>query len=693
LVNAIIQVTGLAGKHPVLTAARGSDIFGSVSHHAQGDGGVGTGISSRPPSVALHLPVLAGLFLVVGFAFVYLSTLDDGLRPGELQGGDLITHQYAQVQGRPSNAPGYPLYTMGGWVWYRLGRLALGPGHNPIQILSSYSTVWALLSLWLLYNLILEGVRTDFGNVSGAGWPIAASVTAFYGLTYFFWYYAVTTEQYTSSVAWTLAVLWLAFRWERTRRQSHLLWIALLVGVGLAHQVTVLLLVPPILWFILSGDLELLRRPRLIMIVLGLVLLPLLSYAYVYARGAAHPEWRGVGEAMNSWQWFWSFISTRQGRGELTWSLAPFLTSEFPSLIWREMTVPGLFAGLFGLAALGRRRAVLCYASLGLYLAFCWIDRLGNWYQVIMPAYAVLALGIGVGAAWLWRRVLRPSGETNPPGERRASARLSSILRPIFVVALLVLVLYRGITSYPRADASNRPDDTGLAPGWAIVADNPPEGTAVLGTTPEALALNYLTEIWDVRPDLRTVTSTQARHVLEAGTPLLAVTESALPLVPAEVSANAHYSAFGRTLAGVTANPNRRLLLDTETPSWQNWTSDFGTDLRLIGGQVVPNPATGETVALLAWEALVRPAEDWSVSVRLTQGGAEIAQVDHQNPVAGAYPTSRWSPGEIVGDAYPFILPAGAVPRGLDIVLYHRQPDGSFVNLGIAHLPLLAPAR
>ena len=47
-------------------------------------------------------------------------TLDDGLRPGELEGGDLITHQYAQVQGRPSNAPGYPLYTMGGWLWFRL---------------------------------------------------------------------------------------------------------------------------------------------------------------------------------------------------------------------------------------------------------------------------------------------------------------------------------------------------------------------------------------------------------------------------------------------------------------------------------------------------------------------------------------------------------------------------------------------
>ena len=149
---------------------------------------------------------IAGLILIVFFAGLYLLTLDDGLRPGELEGGDLITHQYAQVQGRPSNAPGYPLYTMGGWLWFRAGRALLGLSHNPVQILSGYSTLWALVALALLYSLCLQ--------VTGRNWPVAVLATAFLGLTYFFWYYAVTTEQYTSSVAWTLAVVLLAFGWE-----------------------------------------------------------------------------------------------------------------------------------------------------------------------------------------------------------------------------------------------------------------------------------------------------------------------------------------------------------------------------------------------------------------------------------------------------------------------------------------------
>ena len=353
----------------------------------------------------------AGIGLLLVFTLLYLATLDNGLRPGELLGGDLITHQYAQVQGRFSNAPGYPLYTMGGWLWFHLGRALVGPDANPIAILSSYSVLWALVSLGLLYALIL--LVTDRGD--GGNWPVAFLTAAFYGVTYFFWYYAVTTEQYASSVAWTLAVFWLAFRWERvrfqrtsgerTRRDRYLLGMAFLGGVALAHQLTLPIVLLPLLWFVLSGEPGLLRRPKLIAAAIGLALLPLVSYAYVYAAGASHPEWRGAGQWASTWDWFWSFVSTSQGRSELTWSWTPFLTAEFPSLIWRELTVPGLIVGLLGWITLGRRRAIVLYASLALYLVVCWIDRLGNWYQVIMPMYGLLALGIGAGADWLERRV------------------------------------------------------------------------------------------------------------------------------------------------------------------------------------------------------------------------------------------------------------------------------------------------
>ena len=125
--------------------------------------------------------------LIVAAALLYLLTLDNGLRPDELTGGDLITHQYAQVEGRPSNAPGYPLYTMGGWLWFRLGRYLLSWVLNPIQILSLYSIWWGVASLLVLYLILLQVTRRQ--------WLIALLLAAFYATTFFFWYYSVTTEQ------------------------------------------------------------------------------------------------------------------------------------------------------------------------------------------------------------------------------------------------------------------------------------------------------------------------------------------------------------------------------------------------------------------------------------------------------------------------------------------------------------------
>jgi hypothetical protein len=162
-------------------------------------------------------------------------------------------------------------------------------------------------------------------------------------------------------------------------------------------------------------------------------------------------------------------------------------------------------------------------------------------------------------------------------------------------------------------------------------------------------------------------------------------------LVPQEVSPEAHYSALGRLLVAVSATP-RQSLSESGAAALgsplRSWIHTFGSDIKLQAGRIGTDTATGETVVLLVWQALAEPAEDWSVSVRLTQGGHEIAQFDQEHPVHGAYPMSRWSSGEMVADAYPFELPPGARPDGVNVILYRKLADGSFVNLDVASFPL-----
>ncbi|HSN74807.1 MAG TPA: DUF2723 domain-containing protein, partial [Anaerolineae bacterium] len=585
--------------------------------------------------------------------------------------------------GRPSNAPGYPLYTMGGWLWFHGLRSVLRDAANPTSILSAYSTLWALLALGLLYILILD--LTD-------NWVIAFLLGAFYAVSYFFWYYAVSTEQYTSAVAQTLAIVLLALRWEAAqdrvdqagdptaRADGILLALALLSGLALAHMVTVAVIVPPLLWFILSRRPGLLHRGRLVAAAIGLALLPLLSYAFIYVRGAQHPEWRGAGQWPNTAAWFLDFVSTSQGRDELTWSLQPLWTHDFPSMVWHELTWVVLLGGLAGLTLLGRRRGLFLGATLLLYALLAFIDRQGNWFQVIMPAYPLLLASFATVVQALWRRV---AGSGRPASQRRA-------LLALLVAGLLALVVVRFERSWPDANLRDRQDDTALLSGQAILADVPEPNAAVFGVTSEALSLRYLTDIWGQRPDVTAVSSLEAQALLAGASRPLYVTVDAAPLVWLEIDPAAHLSSAGQTLIRVTQDPVTTLPSDT---SLLNISTGAGLSL---SGIVAPQPAPGQPWPVrLVWRADDAIAYDWSVSVRPTEGGQPLAhpeggivQQDLAHPVHGAYPTSRWLSGEVVADDYLFMLPPGSIPDGVQVVIYRVLPDGGFENLAQLDVPL-----
>ncbi|MGQ9628144.1 MAG: protein O-mannosyl-transferase family [Anaerolineae bacterium] len=598
--------------------------------------------------------VLTGAAALLIALIVYLTTLDNGLRLEELKGGDLITHQYAQVQARPSNAPGYPLYTMLGWLWFRLGRFFLSPFFNPTEILSLYSTIWALAALATLYILILE--------TTGGNWLVAGLSTIFFSITYFFWYYSVSTEQYTSAVFQTLLIVLFAFRWEKSREESFLLWLALLVGTALANLITVLLILPPLLIFILSAEPGLLRRFRLWAKSAALLALPLLSYVYVYVRGAQHPEWRGAGLWPSAWAWFISFITTQQGRDELTWTLGPF-TEEFPWLIAWEMTIPGLAIALIGVALLGVRRASFLYGTFLLYFIFCYIDRYGNWYQVIIPVYPLLVLGMAVSADWLWRK--------------------GRAWRALAALALVALIAGRLYTMDARVLQRNRPDDDALLPGRAILEDHPAPNAAVVGDYEEYLSLKYLTEIWGERADVKALRFEEAADALAEGKRPLYLTRAAAPLILGNLPAVA-LSGAGMRLITVNAEPQF-----APPPMAHPSGEELGGALRLLGYDWRMENGEGFSMLHLSlyWQAVKKMDFDYAISVRPTLAGqvifveGRLLQRDVPHPVWGNYPTSRWQPGEVVRDDHLIPLPPGQTCDGAKVVVY-RVVDGSFENLG-----------
>jgi len=420
-----------------------------------------------------------GFLLLLTATLLYGVTLDNGFQPGELEGGDLITHQYAQVQARPSNAPGYPLYTMGGWIWFHgLRSLLRAAGvalPNPIPILSSYSTLWALIALWFLYEILCRLTRT-VAQPAGNG-LLAALLCAFYGVTYFFWYYATTTEQYSSAIAQTLAILYFYLRWqeeERTGATHLVIALAFLCGLSLAHMLTVAFMVPPLVIVMLWQAPALWRSLHIVLGAVIAALLPLVSYFYVYWRGAAHPEWWGHGDWATPQAWFWAFISTAQGREELGWGLGPdcaFFDNGFPQLIWQELSIPLVLIGLVGMVWLPRRQALFLYGTCLIYLLFCWAYRCGNWFQVILPVYPLLLLG---AAAFIHHLRHQRWGRT------------------LYATALALLVVaigWRFTASLAAADSRNRPTDRAFDQAAILLAQPLPPQSARIAAVHEARAL------------------------------------------------------------------------------------------------------------------------------------------------------------------------------------------------------------
>jgi hypothetical protein len=670
----------------------------------------------------------AGAILVITAAVLYALTLDNGLQPGELHGGDLITHQYAQVQARPSNAPGYPIYTMGGWLWFHAARAlisAAGVSYpNPIPLLSSYSTLWALLSLWLLYRIVCLSTESQYRPAGN--WPVAFLASTFYAVTYFFWYYATTTEQYSSAIAQTLAIVLLLLIWLRRQDSLWLLFaLAFICGLSLAHMLTVAFIVPPTVAAVLRAKPRLLRDWKAVAGSLLAAALPLLSYVYVYARGAAHPEWWGSQQYASTWQWFLSFVSTSQGREELMWAFEPgrpFLGNGFPALIGHELTWFLVAAGLLGIAFLRRPLPFVLYGTLSIYLLFSWAYRFGNWFQVILPAYALIMIGVGA-LADRWQRAVASDKAIRAADPWRRVAAAVAFVAPCLLLA--AMTVWRFDASLARADSRNRNGDDALDRAAVLLNGSIPQDGAVFASVDDELALQYLTEIWGIRPDVQVVSSDLA-SVLVRNRPVY-VTWDAAAILQDELSDDGHlslrvispdwaalFAAPLPTSAETLPNGDSDSDLVGETSGDSNKDSNavaYTAELHdeLLPGVVLDgysvrqtpagSPATESTEpsydVTLSWQLMdVDWPEDVAISVRPTVGGEYVRDPDDPNRVlltdhaqpaqllVGAQPTSGM---DVIQDPYRlrFPLPAETssgrdtgVNLGFAVVLYRRLPNG-----------------
>ena len=95
---------------------------------------------------------------------------------------------------------------------------------------------------------------------------------------------------------------------------------------------------------------------------------------------------------------------------------------------------------------------------------------------------------------------------------------------------LLIAIIWRFTASLPTANSHNRPDDTAFDQAAVLIAQPLPPGAALFAAVDDALALQYLIDIWQLRPDLHVVSSAEAARWLGEGQAVFATWQAATTL-------------------------------------------------------------------------------------------------------------------------------------------------------------------
>ena len=424
-----------------------------------------------------------------------------------------------------AHPPGYPLYTMLGWL-----ATQLIPFGNEAYRLNLMSALFAAGTLTLLAAAVRHWARHLGASASAAlVGGLAAALTL--GSATTFWAQATVANIRMPTMFAAALGLYALARYAETKEQSQadraLMLLALALGLGIGHHPSLVFLAIFFLLYLVLIDPRLLVQPRrwwkpaLIFLI---ALLPLL-YLPLRADAPLAPS----DSALATWDGFKHHITAQGFEGDM------FAYANAQDLPQRLVLLPTLFLfqfnpALLAASALGlillawRDWRLLALLAGGLVLhTFVTITyRAPQTVEYLMPAYLSIAILVGLTTAWLlsadlWRSLTshrlrwraHPAKDDQPDAPRPADpsalsrgtwSRRLSILTTLLAATILLAGLINGTDHGPSFLTLARDPSTREA--MAPLLDQAPAGALVLADWHWATPLWYLQWVEGQRPDV-----------------------------------------------------------------------------------------------------------------------------------------------------------------------------------------------
>ncbi|MCS7285854.1 MAG: DUF2723 domain-containing protein [Anaerolineae bacterium] len=574
---------------------------------------------------------LAPLALGIGGLCLYLRTMAPSV---STIFDDSLEFQVVCPTLRIAHPPGYPLYTLLGWLFSH------PPGVDPawgVNLLSAVAGAATLVALYFLAQLFS---------------PEAAFIAPLYlALSPIFWSQATVAEVYALHALIVASAL--TFIFKAIENKKFLPWAALMVGLGLAHHRTsIFLLLPLALVFFRDKT----QNKNKILALFALIL-PLAFYFYLPLRGMKVTSLDGT--YTNTFEGFLRWVTASDyGVFFKESPLARPTPLSWHLKLWLSQFGPiGIVLGLIGLSRLRSYKAILWWLTFMPFTLFAFIYRVPDPEVFFIPSFLLFSLAISEGVSLILslRRLLL-----------RWALLVMALLQPLFI----------GVKNFHKLDRSQNVEVYAL--GASMISSAAGNSPVVIGLLGERTLMSYFQDLYGLNPDATLIAADREEERLKAVEKALAEGRAVYLTRPLPGLPN-HFRLW--------AQGNLIRVWDSSPPEVvpkKVVGAEIAEGLKLEGYEllILPGPPRRWPVppvplqirVNLYWRTLKPFNEELKISVRFYNAEGEMLIQSDKIPVHFAYPITKWKPGELILDSYDFLLKATKGPP-VKLVIIAYEPS------------------